>query len=420
MTCSRSARRVAVCLALVCAGLAGGGCDAPPTRIFPSGFVTRPRFNQRLLEYEWNPTASTASRLPSDTDFVQDASVDLDDPKSVVAFVLGQCPDDPIVYPTERYYYFEFYAGSRRVAGNLRFTDAEKGLLDVGYFDRYDPTFLQSAMLGPEDGIDLVWDEARRLAHVSFRGIFRTFHLPRPEVARSTFLPGEELVANVLDESGFTFQLLFHNPTSQFYFVLAPESELPEPLARVIDNPPVDLGVRSRFVFLTEPSLGRRVLIGVYASSVRANDYYDGPFDQVPPDLPLRPKLEASYPYVKLRGGIDEHGNFLEVDGQRVAISPYVDYLTVGSLLRRVHDQFDGGKASPACFAPLVYESKREAHLKRPTNDTNEQPREPAPHQTEISRTWPIDHWAQISRTWPSDHEQASSLHAPANKSIDH
>ncbi|USN99646.1 MAG: hypothetical protein H6810_03010 [Phycisphaeraceae bacterium] len=382
--------------------------------------MTEPRFNQRLLEYQWDPTPGRAARLPSDTDVIGGAPVDVDDPKSVAAFVLGLCPEDPIVYPTERYYYFEFYAGSRRVAGNLRFTDAEKGLLDVGYFDRYDPTFLQSAMLGPEDGVDLVWDKAKRLARVSFRGRRRTFHLPQPEVAGSALLPNEDLVANVLDESGFIFQLLFHEPTSQFYFVLAPRSEPPEQFVRVNDDPPVDLGVRSRFVFLTEPTLGRRVLIGVYAPSVRANDYYDGPFDQVPPDLPIRPKLEASYPYVKLRGGIDEHGNFLKVDGQRVAISPYVDYVTVGSLLRRVHDQFDGDQESPACFAPLVYESKREAHLAHTTDDTAEQPRMPAPHQTEISRTWPVDHWAQVSRTWPSDHEQTSSLHAPANKPIDH
>ncbi|MCL4220920.1 MAG: hypothetical protein KJZ65_06090 [Phycisphaerales bacterium] len=381
-------------------------------------FVSEPRFNQRLIEYAWNPTDGAARRLPSDLRPADTGvRLDVNDPASVVAFVLEQSPAQPIVYPTERYYYFEFSAGPRRVAGNLRFTDAEKGVLHTGYFDRYDSTFLKSADFQADGGLALDWNDATRTANVQFRGIERTFQLPRPRSTRALLLPGESDVAAVLDESGFTFHLLFHEPSAQFYFALDDGAPLPDTLIQLRTEPPVWLGVRSRFVFVTEPALRRRVLVGVYAPSVRANDYYDGPFDQVPPDLYLKDKLEAAYPYVKFRGGIDEHGNFREIDGQRVAISPYQDYTSTEQMIALIVRGFNPLLATPACFAPLVYESKRDTHRYVADPGESEDPLYP-PHDRMVSRTWPVEHWAHISDTWPREHTQPLSLEAAPNEPI--
>ena len=44
----------------------------------------------------------------------------LDDPKEVFARVFEQLESEVIVYPTENYYYFSFFANGRKYSGNLR------------------------------------------------------------------------------------------------------------------------------------------------------------------------------------------------------------------------------------------------------------------------------------------------------------
>lgn len=396
-----------------------GACASVSPRDADGPLVTTPRFNQRLIEYSWNPTGRAARLLPSDLRAANThVDLDVEDPASVVAFVLEQCPPHSVVYPTEHYYYFEFLAGTRRIAGNLRFTDAARGVLHTGYFDRYDSTFLKAANFDAESGLLIDWNPEQRTSRVRFRGFKREFLLPHPRASVPGLLADESLVTNVLDESGFAFHLIFHRSSAQFYYVLDEHAPLPDRIVRVAEDVPVWLGVRSRFMFLSEPALGRRVLVGVYAPSVRANDYYDGPFDQVPPDLQVRDKLEAAYPYVKLRGGIDEHGNFNQIDGQRVAISPYQDYTSIFHMLDLIAEGFDPNLPSPASFASLVYEAKRDTHKRLGAlSDPDTLP--VPPHERALSSTWPVDHWAQVSETWPHAHTRSHSLKAPANQPID-
>ena len=104
----------------------------------------------------------------------------------------------------------------------------------------------------------------------------------------------------------------------------------------------------------------------IFEDNVRKNNYFDGPFDQVPPNLSIKNILEEIYPYVKDRGGIDDHGNFKALHHSRVAISPYVKYsntsefLTFASQVLRPHSQ---PKTISLAFLDLVYESKMDFHL---------------------------------------------------------
>ena len=61
----------------------------------------------------------------------------LDDPDSVFAWVLGSLPERVKVYPTENYYYFNFYSQGVRYAGNIRLDmmDRDKGKLHFAYFE---------------------------------------------------------------------------------------------------------------------------------------------------------------------------------------------------------------------------------------------------------------------------------------------
>lgn len=107
----------------------------------------------------------------------------------------------------------------------------------------------------------------------------------------------------------------------------------------------------------------RQILVGVNSNQVRGNNYFDGPFDQIPPRLQIKELLERVCPYVKYRGGIDAHGNFLKLAHTRVAISPYVKYSSTSEFLQYANRVLDPTLADDDLrFLELVKESKMEFH----------------------------------------------------------
>ncbi len=169
------------------------------------------------------------------------------------------------------------------------------------------------------------------------------------------------------------------------------------------------------------------MLVGFRADNGRGNNYFGGAFDQVPPRLPLKPLLERAYPYVRLRGGIDEHGNFNRLESQRVAISPCVQYWSTSGLIteltRRIEAAPDGDRLST--IAALTYEPKRDFNpaAPRPFSDfirpeaarlADPMPAWatqgwPANHAGAASRDWPPSHRADTSQSWPPNHEASTS-----------
>jgi len=79
----------------------------------------------------------------------------------------------------------------------------------------------------------------------------------------------------------------------------------------------------------------RKILIGVFEQNVRLNNYFDGPFDQLPDNFiegeTLRQAIIDSDPAVK--GKIDRLGYF-QTDDSRYAISPYMQYRSENDLLQ--------------------------------------------------------------------------------------
>src|SRR5215813_523025 len=57
----------------------------------------------------------------------------VNDPMAVFAFVLNSLPDRVKVYPTENYYYFNFYHGGAPYAGNIRIEPADNGTVTVHF-----------------------------------------------------------------------------------------------------------------------------------------------------------------------------------------------------------------------------------------------------------------------------------------------
>jgi len=399
----------------------------------PGGGVV---FNQCWLESRWDAEGAFALMFGNDANTQEPAcaaradpaspkpegALRFDDPVAVLRHVLTNAPTRPVVYPTEGYYYYTFHLGPTLVSGNIRFSDTfDKGTIGVGYFDALDPRRMIAAEFGapehhPGVRVELV---ARDRVRVGIGGgPSRVF-----QVVRSRDLPpypgglweGEEFVASIIDESGVPLALMYHEPSASFYYLLHPELPSTDRLV------PVDTATtrgrllvaqRSRFVFYEPPARDRLVLVGVRRRSVLENDWFDGPFDQVPPRLDLKDRLEASYPYVKLRGGIDAHGRFNRLDAQRVAISPYRVYDTLGELgveLAALTHEHDTAREAVLL---MVREWKRDFV---PPTSSGSLASPPALPQRQ---GWPANHWGFASGMWPDDHGRATSRAWPANHAV--
>lgn len=397
---------------------------APPPAMLATDADGAPgpiEFNQDLLERSWQlgdagkeRRAKIAAALRPTTSEQRAGlrvPVDFDKPESILRYVLSTVGACGTVYPTERYFYYAFDLGPRHVRGNIRFTDIEKRLVHVGYFDDYvSPGEIRARTFETGGNIEVTYDESTAVAVITIDGVPTAFELDRTMTLKpppAPLQPGEEVVTGVLDESGYSFHLIFYKPESMFYYVLDSTRPVPELRCDMPTHTGLTLkvGVQSRFAFFTEPS-GREILVGVLTDNIKRNSYFDGPFDQVPPNLPLRDRLAAAYPYVLMGGGIDEHGNFIGQGSQRVAISPYQTYDSLSKLGVDLYALYRPFKSGVERWSMLTYEWKRDFH-KRLRNTAAPGPT--GTHEMERSRAWPANHWGEPSALWPADHNADAS-----------
>lgn len=387
----------------------------PQDKTATAEIVSQPLFNQDELLRAWSefgsfislPVSGDAAGVPSGVDETARARQALDpsDPDSMLAFVLASAPARPVVFPTEGYFYFTFDLGSHAYAGNLRFDAIREGELSFAYYQPDNISTLTWKLYHQDDGLDIhrLDDDVYRL---TFAGVGRDFLLPTfgfeslPEIQ---LLDHESIVSGVLDESGVQFTLLFNEVMQCFYYVLDETRVRADDFNPMQTTAPLDLGERTGFILYRDEVLDRRVLVGVSQQEIRANSPFDGPFDQVPPNLPIQERLERAYPYVTSRGGIDAHGNFIEMVGERVAISPYRPYVDVTDVERFVLAAEAGSLTHSDLLASITYEPKRDFHLL-------------AAHFTQADTPWaeneePI--W--VKQGWPANHKVGPSMQFPAS-----
>ena len=83
------------------------------------------------------------------------------------------------------------------------------------------------------------------------------------------------------DESGVQFFLIFNKTAKTFLYLLneTPKVDLYQPSSL---SPAVTVGNRTSFVFYKDKLLDRQILMGDFIGHTMLNDYFDGPFDQLP------------------------------------------------------------------------------------------------------------------------------------------
>jgi len=290
--------------------------------------------------------------------------LDLKDQMAVFQTVFAAMGDEVVVYPTENYYYFQLYANGTTTWGNLRLDtgDRDQGVMHLGYFE-YDENGRRQdreghdKVLSAADGV-LVKHIAPLVYSVEYLGKIVRFHLhdvaaERPPQTRQQ--PNEVFVGPVFDESGLKFFLLFNRNEKHFLYLLNEERYVPEDFISIGED--VVVGRRTGFVFFQDKKNSRKVLVAAHGRSVDRNDYYDGPFDQLPDNYvdqtQIARYIEQAYPFAK--GEIDRFGGYRNNPGSRVAIFPYYVYYDDQEVVRFVKSCRNSGLTEDqfyACITP--------------------------------------------------------------------
>lgn len=279
-------------------------------------------------------------------------------------FVFSALSGSVNVYPTENYYYFGFLHGGVRYAGNLRLAaaDRDQNILHFAYFTdtgwTAEPGDVHYRQLSAADGIKII--RLRELVYrVEYLGksvIFRLNDLSSIAPPVGLLREEEIYIGPVFDESGIEFFLVFNSDRRVFHYLLNETGTVPD---RLLPSGPSDrilVGQRTGFAFYRDHYLARKTLIGVHAANVRANNYLDGPFDQLPENFiasdSLKNAIEVSDPTVK--GQVDRLG-YLDGGPSRYLIDPYLTYLDRHELNSVEECAADPGVSRavyPSCFAP--------------------------------------------------------------------
>lgn len=258
----------------------------------------------------------------------------LDNPVGVFGTVFEALPDRVKVYPTENYYYFTFLNDGAPWNGNIRLdaSDRDKGKLHFAYSedlaDWREETDVIHVVLDQTNDVSVERVE-RFLYRVTYRGksvLFELNDLSGVKPPDGALAPDEKFVGPIFDESGLRFFLVFNTRLKLFHYVLdetvpVPEQFVPEKSGRIV------IGKRTGYGFFVDDRRPRKILVGVAFLNSRVNNYFDGPFDQLPDnfieDDSFRDMILSVAP--ELKGKIDRFGGW-DNGAQRFMIAPYYYY----------------------------------------------------------------------------------------------
>jgi hypothetical protein len=285
-------------------------------------------------------------RVTTNQQFLEDIAtknaVNVTEALPVFRMVLESLPERVTVYPTENYYYFKFNTGGVSYSGNIRLENEKRDQGQLHF--AFAPEFTEwneeqqavFKILTKTDGVTI-----EKISALSYRVslgaktvVFDLNDLSQVKPPAGAMSRDERFIGPIFDESGVRFLLVYNQKLKAFHYLL---DETITPNESFMPSPSTDrilIGKRTGFAFYRDHKLDRKILIGVFEGNSRVNNYYDGPFDQLPDNFiegnSLRNAILDVAPY--LRGRIDRFGS--SFDGEtRYMISPYVHYASEEDLL---------------------------------------------------------------------------------------
>jgi hypothetical protein len=286
-------------------------------------------------------------RLETNQAYIEEAvsisTLDIADAMAVFGFVLDSLPDRVIVYPTENYYYFSFIDNGVRFAGNIRIEikDAGGPIVHFTYYEDTsewrEDTPENHVILEQSRGVAV--EQLERLTYrISYKGksvLFVLNDLSAVKPPAGAIAPSEKFIGPVFDESAVRFFLIFNAKLKIFHFVLDETVSVADQFFSPPATDRILIGKRTGFAFYRDHLRDRKILIGAQENNMRVNNYFDGPFDQLPDNFiegeALREAILAVEP--QLKGKIDRFGS--DPSGEvRFSIDPYLPYQKIEDLYR--------------------------------------------------------------------------------------
>ncbi len=355
-------------VALTLAGLASAVAFAAPARA-----ETQPRLylNQTYAE-----------------DAMRETTLKVEDPMAVFKFVLGNLPERVKVYPTENYFYFSFFHRNIRYAGNIRLdvTDRDEGKVHFAYYEdlaewTYYDESITHRILDAAAGVNVEKVSALvyRISYGDKSVVFELNDLSNVKPPPGAFGPDEVYLGPIFDESAIRFFLVFNRKVKVFHYVLDETAPVADQFVTAVPSDRILIGKRTGFAFYRDHKLDRKILIGVFEGNSRVNNYFDGPFDQLPDNFiegeSLREAIIAVEP--RLAGKIDRYG-ITPGSSSRYMIGPYRHYRAEEDLM--VFHSCATDKKIPAAnyYACFVYDEDSrlvQARMRRGPNNPGPKPK---------------------------------------------
>jgi hypothetical protein len=285
-------------------------------------------------------------RIHTNQQFLEDLAVKdtlkITDAVSVFSMVLESLPDRVKVYPTENYYYFKFNYAGVSYSGNIRLENErrDQGQVHFAFAPEFtewkseDPAVFK--ILTKADGVTIekIDDLSYRVSRGAKTVVFDLNDLRHVKPPAGAMSRDERFIGPIFDESGVRFLLVYNQKLKAFHYLL---DETITPNESFTPSPSTDrilIGKRTGFAFYRDHKLNRKILIGVFEGNSRVNNYYDGPFDQLPDNFiegnTLHDAILEVAPYLK--GRIDRFGS--SFDGEtRYMIAPYTQYTVEEDLM---------------------------------------------------------------------------------------
>jgi hypothetical protein len=298
-----------------------------------------------LIAGSGSALAQDVPQLQTNQAYVEDATrataLNVNDPIAVFSFVMSKLPERVKVYPTENYYYFGFMHNGIRYAGNIRLdaSNRDEGKLIFAYFEDtsqwYDDAPVRHAILDAPQGVSV--EKVEPLVYrVSYQGksvVFALNDLSNVKPPAGALGADETFIGPIFDESAIRFFLVYNSRLKIFHYILDETERVADLFFPSKKSERILIGKRTGFAFYKDHRLDRKILIGAFEGNIRANNYFDGPFDQLPDNFIEGEALRSAILSVRpqLKGQIDRFGS--APDGSiRFMIGPYLPYRTISDL----------------------------------------------------------------------------------------
>ncbi|MGH6728427.1 MAG: hypothetical protein ACREB8_18075 [Pseudolabrys sp.] len=321
---------------------------------------------------------------------MRQTTLDVKDPLAVFAFVLDSLPERVKVYPTENYYYFTFIHNGVTYAGNIRLdaSDRDQGKVQFGYFEQAtawrEDTPGEFRVLDAADGVKLEKLE-HFLYRLSYKGksvLFELNDLSQVKPPAGALAPKEEFIGPIFDDSGIRFFLIYNAAINNFLFILDETVPVADDFVRAGHGDRVLVGKRTGFVFYRDQRIARKILIGVYEENVLVNNYFDGPFDQMPDNFIEGETLRSAILKVQpnLKGKIDRFGG--APGGEvRYLIGPYLNYKRLSEFNRADRCAVRRRASEAAYYRCFIFDDEPQ-DMHGPPPDSEQPAKKPKPALT--------------------------------------